>query len=91
MIRLLKDKLRAERDEWARKEKILEQELLRVCREKSEINKELTAVNDDNKNLLDKLQVLSGLHLQPLGSRSITLKFIADTSRPPPPCTVHRG
>ncbi|CEM29201.1 unnamed protein product [Vitrella brassicaformis CCMP3155] len=37
--RLLKEKLRAEREERAKKEALLEQELLRVCREKSEINK----------------------------------------------------
>ncbi|CEM14962.1 unnamed protein product [Vitrella brassicaformis CCMP3155] len=49
----------------AARDALLESELLRVCREKSEINKELTSVKDDNKKLLDKLQVLSGLHLQP--------------------------
>ncbi|CEM30215.1 unnamed protein product [Vitrella brassicaformis CCMP3155] len=58
IIRLLRDKLRSEREERAKTESILQQELLKLCRVNSELNKELAAAKEDNKNLLDQLHVL---------------------------------
>ncbi|CEL99561.1 unnamed protein product [Vitrella brassicaformis CCMP3155] len=55
LIRLPKDKLRAEREEWAKKEAMFEKEILGVCRENSEFNLELTAKKDDNRQLLEQL------------------------------------
>ncbi|CEL99562.1 unnamed protein product [Vitrella brassicaformis CCMP3155] len=54
IARLLREKLRTEREVWAKKEAMFEQELLRVCRENSEINKELRAAKQDNNQLLTK-------------------------------------
>ncbi|CEL99560.1 unnamed protein product [Vitrella brassicaformis CCMP3155] len=55
VIRLLKEKLRAERNKRARKEGPLEQEILKLCRVNSELNQELTAKKGDNRQLLEQL------------------------------------